>query len=588
MTPADPRLGPILVIFQGGNEAEGLVALDRFLAHHPDHAEALALAGFCRLRRGEAGEALGFLDRAVVADPGSWLARMNRAGARRALADYAGAAEDYLAAARGNPQAEFWIEAAAMYAALARRDEARRALEEALHLVAEHPVALNNLGLILEESDPREARALFLRAAEADPGNAEIAGNLERMLVEEGLHIGKGQGASAARPFWEQALRRWPDMAGLWTGLGNHLLELGEIVGAEEAFARAVALKPERAEARINLGIVLHRQDRPEAALLLYAEAAALEEGPSSSSALRWNRALSLLALGRLEEGFADYETRDYLDAYRRLPFPRWDGRPFPGKTLLLHAEQGYGDAIQFARYAALAKERGGPGAQVLLACDPPLERLLARVRGVAGIVPASALAAARCDWEAPLLSLPHLFNTRLETIPAAVPYIDLEGERTERRPGEPSRIGLVARGNPKYGNDRRRSIPSEALAALPRAAPAGVRWVGFHHGGNRPRGTEGWLEEGLTGVADFYDTALRLREMDLVIAVDTATAHLAGALGVPVWVLLPFAPDWRWLRGRSDSPWYPTARLFRQPRDGAWEEVVAEVAQVLADRFRE
>ncbi|SDT99972.1 Tetratricopeptide repeat-containing protein [Verrucomicrobium sp. GAS474] len=503
----DPRLQPIIALFQEGRGGEGTSALDRFLAAEPDHVEALALATFCHVRAGN-------------------------------------------------------------------KEAARACVGRAATLGLSHPVALNNLGLLAEEAEaaPGTIAALFRRAAEADPGNGEIADNLERALVAEGLAPG------AAAGFWEKELRAYPRMAGLWTGLGNQGLAAGDLAGAGEAFARAAALRPERAETRVNLGIVEHRQGRPEAALRRYAEAAALEGGEGPSSALRWNRALSRLTLGDLENGFADYEARDYLGAYRRLPVPRWTGEPFSG-TLLLHAEQGFGDAIQFARYAALAKERGG---SVLLACDPLLERLLARVPGVDGIVRASEIdrAAREAAWEAPLLSLPHIVRTRLETIPASVPYLAWDEKPGRTGDRGPLRVGLVASGNPKYGNDLRRSIPPALLAPL--AAVPGVRWTGFHHDGC----PGGWWEEGLAGLpdgSDFYDTALRLREMDLVISVDTASAHLAGAMGLPLWILLPHAADWRWLRDCADSPWYPTARLFRQPRDGAWDEVVSAVGTALA-----
>ncbi|HEY8965726.1 MAG TPA: hypothetical protein VIM58_04735 [Candidatus Methylacidiphilales bacterium] len=513
----DPALLPILAAFQSGREAEGRAALAALLAARPDHVEARALAAFLAVQAGE-------------------------------------------------------------------KETARKHLAQAsLHAPA-HSTALNNLGLLAEdaECDADEIVALFRRAALADPGDEVVADNLERVLVAKGL--APELSPDEAEAFWREETAAHPRLAGLWTGLGNRLLDAGDLAGAEEAFVRAARIRPERAETRVNLGIVRHRRSDPEAALRLYAEAEALETasgegGPSAP--LRWNRALSRLILGDFAGGFADYEARDYLGAYRRFDparVPRWDGAPFPGKTLLLHAEQGFGDAIQFVRYARIAKERGGC---VLLACPAPLERLFARVPGVDAVVPTAALDRTAFDLEAPLLSLPRIAGTRLETVPASVPYLYLDGigggSAPVRAPG-PLRVGLVAAGNPKYGNDLRRSVPPALLAPL--AAVPGIEWTGLHHG--TPPGLP-WLKEGLAGAADFLDTALRMRELDLVISVDTAAAHLAGALGLPVWVLLPAAPDWRWLRDRADSPWYPTARLFRQRADGDWAGVVAAAAAALS-----
>jgi len=578
-----PRTLPAVVAaLQAGRAEEASEGLAAILEREPANGGAWTLAGFLRLQKGNPAEAVALLDRALECQPGQWLAHLHRASAREAIGNWIGAAADYASAAELHPQPEFRVRQAALLGKLGARAAEREALEAALRLDPASVPALNNLGLCHENlGDEAAALACFERAALAavgKPENADVAENLERLLFEKGKRLAASDPVAAAR-FYQAEIARHPEYGGLQTGLGNFRLERGEIALAEEAFAAAVRLRPADAEARINHGIAFHRLGRLSEALACYAKAENLLGGPARATPeLRWNRSLSLLIDGRLEEGFRDYEARDHYEGYRRFPFPRWEGQPFPDGKLLIHTEQGFGDAIQFVRYAALAKQRG-LGGSVHVACDPTLRRLLARAGGVDAVVGADEAIAGAYTWQVPMLSLPHVFGTSLETIPASIPYLDLPAAPSTG--SGPFRIALVWAGNPKYRNDLRRSCPLalfDALGELP-----GTEWSALQPGAAEAGARErSWLRDDSPQLTDFYETALRLLQADLVISVDTAVVHLAGALGRPVWVLLPFAPDWRWLRARYDSPWYPTARLFRQEREGDWTGVAARIASAL------
>ncbi|HEY0837851.1 MAG TPA: hypothetical protein VGE72_28300, partial [Azospirillum sp.] len=306
---------------------------------------------------------------------------------------------------------------------------------------------------------------------------------------------------------------------------------------------------------------------------------------------VRWNYALALLLAGRLQEGFAAHEARwrarGFPTAPRGLPQPLWQGEDIADRTILLHEEQGRGDAIQFARYAPLVAARG---ARVVLEVGEDLVGLMRTLPGVDTVI-ARGEDVPPVDVQCPLLSLPHAFGTTLATVPANVPYLAADPARAagwrRRLAGDGLKVGLVWAGNPAFAGDRDRSPGLVAL--LPLLDVPGVRFYGLQLGPGREELADRALPAAFTDlaphVADFMDTAAIMDNLDLVISSCTSPAHLAGALGRPVWVLLSAVPDWRWLMGRVDSPWYPTARLFRQPRPGDWAAVVAEVRAALLER---
>jgi hypothetical protein len=298
-----------------------------------------------------------------------------------------------------------------------------------------------------------------------------------------------------------------------------------------------------------------------------------------------------LLSQERFPEGWAEYEWRWQVQSQPRPAFdrPAWDGAPLPGGTLLLYAEQGVGDTLQFVRYAALAKQRADA---VILGCPPALIPLLSRCPGIDRLVATDA-PLPPFDAQAPLASLPGLLGTTAETIPAPVPYLTADPERVRRWQEELAglegfKIGIAWQGNPGMGAyDRRRSFPLAALAPLARLP--GVRLVVLQKGHGREQlpAAAGWPLADLGERLDesggaFADTAAVMHGLDLVVTCDSAPAHLAGALGKACWVALPFAADWRWLLDREDSPWYPTLRLFRQPRPGDWSDMFGRMAFAL------
>ena len=415
-----------------------------------------------------------------------------------------------------------------------------------------------------------------------DPGRSDTFVNLGVALEAAGR-------PSAAAACYRQAVAVEPMNAVALHNLGLVLLGQGQVEEALPYLRRATTANPTLPQSHVESGNALMAMSRTEEAILAYRRAVDL--APDMPE-YRFNLALALLANGRLKEGFQEYEWRRRIDKYRRdVPAPEWDGEPLRGRTIVLHAEQGFGDALQFARYAPLVAAKGG---RVILWVHRALVRLLATVPGVTAAV-ASQPPHSAFDVHAPLMSLPHLFGTELDTVPGDVPYIfpdpDAAAAWEERLAGLPGlKIGLVWAGNPRLHDrdaaeiDRHRSLRLEQFAPL--AAISGVTFVSLQKGDSTgqakapPAGLRlvDWMDE----VTDFADTAALVANLDLVISVDTSVVHLAGAMGKPVWILSRFDGCWRWLENRDDSPWYPTARLFRQPAPGQWEPVLIKVADAL------
>jgi tetratricopeptide (TPR) repeat protein len=424
----------------------------------------------------------------------------------------------------------------------------------------------------------RKALALHPRSAEAHNtlGNALMA--KDRPVEAEGCY----RRAIVARADWAVA----------HNNLGAALRRQGRLDAAEAAYRQALATQPAYAAALSNLGRVLHEQARYDAALDCFDGAIAIEPGNVEAHA---NRGVLLLTLGRFAEGWRDYEWR--LKA-RATPLaaaaPAWDGGALDGSTILLKAEQGLGSAIQFVRYAPLVAARGG---RVVLECRRPLFRLFAGLRAggkpfpcdrhVAGDAPPA------CDLQAPLMSLPHLLGTDAASIPCDVPYLAAEPAMIDdwrdrlALPGDRPAIGLVWSGNPRHENDRNRSMPAEQFVPLLERCRA--HFVSLQIGAREDdleRRAPGRVQRLPGRDLDFADTAAVLALLDGVVSVDTAVAHLAGALGRPCWLLVPFVPEWRWQLDRPDSPWYPSLTLVRQARPGDWPGVIARVTEALGHRF--
>jgi len=452
---------------------------------------------------------------------------------------------------------------------------------------------LNWLGKILRPSPPRadvdalvrnalahleagrgdEAERLLYRALALQPESAEIHNNLGNVLRSAGR-------LDVAIEAYRSAIALAPGLAEAHFNLGLAILRRGDAPGARQCFRAALQARPGLADAHLNLGFLLEEEGDHAGAIAAYRGAIAADPGLVEAHV---NLGMQLLLRGEYAEGWAEYEWRlrypEYSGADLAKSAGRWDGAALAGRSILLDAEQGFGDAIQFLRYVPLVAERGG---RVLVRCAHELAALAASVPGVAATIPRGG-SLPPFDAYCPLPSLPLVFGTSFETIPARVPYLRADPEQAERwkqrLAGDTAqcRIGLVWASQSKHRTAADKSLPLAALAPL--AAMAGVRFYGLQKGEAASQAKHppaGMRIENLSDeLRDFSDTAAAVANLDLVISVDTAVAHLAGAMGRPAWTLLKFAPDWRWLLEREDSPWYPTMRLFRQQKPADWSPVI-------------
>lgn len=488
-----------------------------------------------------------------------------------------------------------------------RLDRAEVGFRHVLEAAPDHADSLHYLGLIAARIERHDlAIALIGRAAGVRPGVADYQNDLGVSLHAIGRF---GEAVETL----SRAVRLEPKLAEAHNNLGNALQAMGRKQESEASFRRAIALQPGLAAAHNNLGVVLADQDLLPEAERCYR--AALASKPSYAVAFnnlanatrgqgRWqesidharravalapdypeahyNLAWSLLLTGHYREGWREFEWRWHLPggAHRSFGVPQWQGEALGDRVLLLHAEQGAGDSFLFCRYAALAAERG----RVVLQAPEALLSVLADLPGLAGTIPAGA-PLPKIDCHCPLASLPLAFDTAPTAIPASIPYLRPKPRRTEAwrerlHPAPGKRIGLVWSGNPAQRDDRRRSIALARLAPLGRIP--GCTFVSLQKGRIEasPPGLDllDWTAE----LHDYADTAALIAALDLVIAVDTGVAHLAAALGQPVWLLNRFDPYFIWLTDRSDSPWYPTLRQFRQKMPGGWDGVIDEVCRAL------
>jgi predicted O-linked N-acetylglucosamine transferase (SPINDLY family)/ADP-heptose:LPS heptosyltransferase len=479
--------------------------------------------------------------------------------------------------ARAPGRASAWFLLGRVRHARGDTDAAIDFLRKAIALDARLVPAHNDLGIFLQRrGDLAAAEASYRQAIALDPHFAEGMSNLGALLAERGR-------LDEASAWYSRALAERGDFADAHNNLGAALAKLDRAAEAAELHRRAIALKPDFADAHYNLGVALHDQGQFDAALASYSEAVRLK--PDMVDA-RWNRAFLLLLTGGYAEGWREHEWRwkRKQQPPRSFPQPLWQGETIAERTILLHAEQGMGDTIQFMRYVPLVAARG---ARVLVQVPRPLRRLVADSLGNDVRVIADGELVPPFDLHSPLLSLPLTFTTTIASIPAAVPYATVDpaaAARWRNRIGDGAlKVGLVWAGSPQHRNDRNRSIALEQLAPL--LGRTGVRWFSLQVGeraADLARLPAAGIVDLSARLTDFAESAAAIAALDLVIAVDTAVAHLAGALGKPVWVMLPFVPDWRWLLGRDDSPWYPTARLFRQPAHRDWESVAQTLRRAL------
>jgi Flp pilus assembly protein TadD len=422
-------------------------------------------------------------------------------------------------------------------------------------------VALTQMG------KPDEAIAAYRAALRLRPDFFEVRVNLGTVLG------GAGRSDEAIAEFSE-ASRLRPDVAEIHVNLSNALRDSWLIDRAIAESEKALAIKPSLAEAHLCLGAALACKGEFARAIAVYRDAIRIRP---DFPAAHLNLALAELVTGNLQQGWPEYEWRQSCSAAlqpRRFSQPAWNGDHLGGKTILLYAEQGFGDAIHFIRYAPMVAKLGG---KVLLECQPALVRLFQNVPGIERIV-AVEQTLGHFDLHCALPSLPLMFGTTLDSIPAAIPYLAAEPQAAEAwrtridRSGKHLHVGLAWAGSAENRNDRNRSIPLTKFSPL--NSPDRIQ---FHSLQITPPPAKSGISvtDWSAHLKDFADTAALIANLDLVISVDTAVAHLVGAMGKKVWLLLPFPPDWRWLLDRTGSPWYPTIRLFRQETPGDWDSVI-------------
>jgi tetratricopeptide (TPR) repeat protein len=453
----------------------------------------------------------------------------------------------------------------------------------------------HNLGLAFaRQAKWVEAAKCYRQALQLKPDYAEARNRLADALTNLGLALDRQNQLEQSVDCLQEALGLKPDSPDAHNNVANTLVRQGNLDEAAAHYERALRLQPTFEEARTNLGSVRKYQGRFEEALTLYEQGLAKQPDHADR---HFNRAILWLLLGNWAQGWQEYEWRWQAKGFPRLSFaqPRWDGSPLAGRTLLVLAEQGVGDTIQFIRYVPLIPADGG---KVIVRCQRPLVPLLseslAKVELVAEGSPLPAF-----DAYVPLLSLPGIMGTVHTSVPAKVPYLKAAPKLVDHwreqlafsnvnapDAGQVFRIGIAWQGSPKFPGDRQRSIPLAWFGPL--ANIEGVRLISLQKG---PGAEQLQQLNGKFPVRDFgsgidessgafMDTAAIIKNLDLVIASDTAVAHLAGALGIPVWVALAFVPDWRWLLQCEDTPWYPSMRLFRQIRPGHWEGVFDSLAK--------
>jgi tetratricopeptide (TPR) repeat protein len=549
--PDVPRmLAQALALRRQGQIAEAERLYASVLAIAPDNADALHSMGNLKLAHGEPGEALRLIGAAMATRTPTPRMLFDLGLAFNALNQYQKALDSFELAIQLQPD---FFEAhgnrGAMLAALGRHDDAIESYRKALAIRPDFADAHCNLGSALTQLQRYD----------------EALASLDHAL--------------ALRPDYPDALYN----------RGNALKPLQRFEEALASYDRVIALQPNHADAHNNRGQVLRELERYDEALASYDRALALR--PQHVMA-HCNAAALRLLTGDFERGWAHYEWRwlkkSVIPTQRNFTQPAWNGGdPIAGKTILIHSEQGLGDTIQFCRYVPLVAARG---AQVIFEVQKPLQALMTSLGGAAQVVQKGGPLPA-FDLHRPLVSLPLAFGTRLETIPSTTGYLSAPAQHVtmwqSRLDGKSHpRIGLVWSGNPGHERDRERSIGLRSFLPLFDAFGADVTFVSLQKDVRAEdaaliKERADILDYG-NAIEDFSDTAALISLMDLVISVDTSVAHLAGALGKPVWILLTYFPDWRWLLGRDDSPWYPPARLFRQDKSRTWDGVIAQVCQAL------
>jgi tetratricopeptide (TPR) repeat protein len=639
-----------VIAFSEGRMPEGSALLSRVFARDPNHVPAWMTLGDALAVKGERDGAMTAFLRAATLRPKDAGLHAKLGTALFELSRYADAEAAYRHALSLDPNlAQARCNLGSTLSAQGRFAEAEQVYRGLLTRDPSYPGAWRRLGNALADQDKFDkAVAAYLNAQGSEPNQAELHISLGNVLSKQGAfddaaaHYGRavelapddatpmrllGQAMHEAGRIedavevYRRASELDPRDVVVWANLGACLCAIEQLAAAVEASKRALALKPDHAPAHTNLGIILEKMGDADAAVAAHRRAIGADPDHAKAYAnlavvlrnkgeldemmevshqavtlapddplTRSNHAHFLLMCGDLARGFADYhwvrKCKSLAEGVPLFDGPEWHGEVFAGKTLLLFADYGIGDALQFVRYVPMVLARGG---SVVLQVQPAIAAVLRPMQGVTVLgrdepVPSYHL-------QLPLMDLPSIFDTTLDTIPADVPYLMADPVKVaawrDALDDQPKlKVGVVWAGSPLHKGDAQRSLSAEAV--LPRLVIPGVQLFSLQ---KEPRAADGPVLEqlgaGIVDLApvlgDFTDTAAAIMALDLVISVDTSVAHLAGALGRPCWMLLPYALDWRWLRDREDSPWYPTIRLFRQNKPQVWDDVLARMAAELA-----
>jgi tetratricopeptide (TPR) repeat protein len=608
-------LGIILV--RRGRHEEAVTSYRQAIRLKPDLADAHNNLGNALRNLNRLDEAIVSLREAIRIRPNYPEAHNNLAIVLRRKGSFDEAIQSYQTALQLRPNyAEAHNNLGFAWASRGKHDAAVACYQQAVRLKPDYVEAHNNLGNSLADSNrTADAEAAFRRAIKLSPRDARFHKSLGNVLAklnkldesaasyreaiklrpdypeahnDLGINLARQSKFEEALPHYHEALKHRPGYAEAHNNMGNSFRNLGRFDESIAAYRQAIALKSNYADAYNNLGIALAEMARFDEAVDAYTQCLKLK--PTHVDA-HMNRALTWLRKGDFAQGWAEYEWRWKKRNVSNRPLiqPQWNGFPLAGRTILLVPEQGLGDTLQFVRYAPLLKAQG---ARVVLECPERLMKILARTPGIDQLV-AQSEPMPEHDVYAPLLTLPGLMATSELSIPAGSPYVHTDPalvEHWSRELGESRelKIGINWQGNPQYAGDRHRSVPLANFAAVAKVPGVKLYSLQKNHGLDqlKPFAAEHGVVD-LGGRLDeqtgpFLDTAAVLKNLDLFITSDTSVAHLAGALGVPVWMALSTTPDWRWRSDGEESSWYPSMRIFRQAEFGGWRAVFDRMASEL------
>jgi len=529
---------------RNGNLAQAEILYKKILKKQPDNVDILHMLGVICSAKGDFDSAIRLIKKALNIKPSNYHAFYNLAN---------------------------------IYRDNKRYNEAIDCYQKAIDYYPDFVDALYNLGILYQEIGRlNDAIECYKKAIQTNPGLFNLHFNLGNALYDKGF-------IEEAIKSYRNAIRLSPDFTAAYYNLANIFKERDQNDEAIAFYKKALQLDPGNIDVYHNIGILLHNRGLIEEAIRYYKKAISLNYNLAE---IHFDLAFALLSIGNFEEGWREYQWRRKLKSHSiNFAEPEWEGITNEGR-LLLYEEQGYGDTIQFARYCDIVSNKG---IKVILLCSEPLKSIMKNVNGITEVYNYKEQLP-EFDFHCPLSKLPLIFRTDLDNIPSNIPYISITPDlfsfwKNKINSERHFKVGLAWAGNPEHRNDKNRSFPFEKY--LPLFSLKNIKFYSLQIGPsslrkiNKPEGID--IIDLTEDIKDFSDTAALIENLDLVISVDTAIVHLAGALGKKVWTLLPFSPDWRWMLNRDDSPWYPTMKLFRQTKSGDWDTVIKMVYSELS-----